>query len=89
MLFHQTLEGYYKTNFALMQHHKYSLSEIENMMPFERQVYVSLLMQYLEQVKIKKNQIPNAGVINNYIFFQSIDQNQMHQHHPMQSLHNQ
>jgi len=34
-----------------MQHHKYSLSEIENMMPFERQVYVSLLTQYLEQVK--------------------------------------
>jgi hypothetical protein len=34
-----------------MQHHKYSLSEIENMMPFERQVYVTLLMQYLEQVK--------------------------------------
>ena len=34
-----------------MQHHKYSLSELENMMPFERQVYVSLLMQYLEQVK--------------------------------------
>ena len=34
-----------------MQHHKYSLSEIENMMPFERQVYVSLFMQYLEQVK--------------------------------------
>jgi len=45
------LEGYYKTNFALMQHHKYSLSEIENMIPFERQVYISLLMQYLEQVK--------------------------------------
>ena len=45
------MEGYYKTNFALMQHHKYSLSEIENMMPFERQVYVSLLMQYLDQVK--------------------------------------
>jgi hypothetical protein len=34
-----------------MQHHKYSLSDIENMMPFERQVYVSLLAQYLEQVK--------------------------------------
>jgi len=45
------VEGYYKTNFALMQHHKYSLSEIENMMPFERQVYISLLTQYLEQVK--------------------------------------
>ena len=34
-----------------MQHHKYSLSDLENMTPFERQVYVSLLMQYLEQVK--------------------------------------
>ena len=34
-----------------MQHHKYKLTEIENMMPFERQVYVSLLMQYLDQVK--------------------------------------
>jgi len=45
------LEGYYKTNFALMQHHKYSLSEIENMMPWERQVYTSLLMQHLEQIK--------------------------------------
>ena len=51
MLFHQTLEGYYKTNFALMQHHKYSLSEIENMMPWERQVYTTLLIQYLDQVK--------------------------------------
>jgi|TARA_B100000035_G_scaffold108785_1_gene92343 hypothetical protein len=45
------MEGYYKTNFALMQHHKYSLSEIENMMPWERQVYTTLLMQHLEQVK--------------------------------------
>ena len=34
-----------------MQHHKYNLSDIENMMRFERQVYVSLLTQYLEQVK--------------------------------------
>jgi hypothetical protein len=45
------LEGYYKTNFALMQHHKYSLSEVENMMPWERQVYTSLLLQHLEQLK--------------------------------------
>ncbi len=34
-----------------MHHHKYSLTEIENMMPWERQVYTSLLMQHLEQVK--------------------------------------
>ena len=34
-----------------MQHHKYSLTDIENMMPWERQVYTTLLMQYLEQVR--------------------------------------
>jgi hypothetical protein len=34
-----------------MQHHKYSLSEVENMMPWERQVYTSLLLQHLEQLK--------------------------------------
>lgn len=50
------MEGYYKTNFALMQHHKYSLTEIENMMPWEREVYTTLLMQYLDQVKQQQAQ---------------------------------
>jgi len=45
------LEGYYKTNFALMQYHKYSLTEIENLMPWERDVYTALLQQYLEELK--------------------------------------
>jgi hypothetical protein len=54
------MEGYYKTNFALMQHHKYSLTEIENMMPWERQVYVTLLMQYLDQVKQEQAQAARA-----------------------------
>ena len=39
------LENYYKLNFALMQYHKYSLTEIENLMPWERDVYVALLKQ--------------------------------------------
>ena len=34
-----------------MHHHKYSLTEIENMMPWERQVYTSLLMQHLDNIK--------------------------------------
>ena len=36
-------------NFALMQHHKYSLTELDNMIPFEREIYVNLLMQYIEE----------------------------------------
>jgi len=38
-----------KTNFALMQHHNYSLSDIENLMPWEREIYLTLLMQWIEE----------------------------------------
>jgi len=34
-----------------MQHHNYSLTELEDMMPWEREIYVNLLMNYLEQEK--------------------------------------
>ena len=50
---HIDLESYYKLNFSLMQHHKYSLTEIENMMPWEREVYLGLLNQYIEEEKLK------------------------------------
>ena len=50
------LENYYKINFALMQYHKYSLTEIENMMPWERDVYVALLQQHLEEGNLKQQQ---------------------------------
>jgi hypothetical protein len=52
---HESLASYYKINFALIQHHKYSLTELENMMPWEREVYVSLLHQYIEEEKLKNN----------------------------------
>ncbi len=54
------LENYFKLNFALMQYHKYSLTEIENMMPWERDVYVGLLKQYLEEEELKYKQRANA-----------------------------
>ena len=46
---HIDLESYYKVNFSLMQHHKYSLTEIESMMPWERDIYLALLNQYVEE----------------------------------------
>ena len=49
-------ESYYELNFSLMQYHKYSLTEIENMMPFERDIYVALLKNYLESEKLKAKQ---------------------------------
>jgi hypothetical protein len=33
----------------MMQHHKYSLTELENMMPWEREIYISLLVEYVEE----------------------------------------
>ena len=32
-----------------MQHHKYSLTELENMMPWEREVYMGLLSQHIKE----------------------------------------
>ena len=55
---HMDMMSYYKLNFALMQYHKYSLTEIENMMPWERDVYVALLQNHIkeEEEKQKANQ---------------------------------
>ena len=50
------LENFYKLNFALIQYHKYSLWEIENLMPWERDVYVAMLKNYLEEEKVKQQQ---------------------------------
>lgn len=50
-LCHDDLHNFYKMNFALMQYHKYSLSDIENMIPFEREIYVAMLIKYLEEEK--------------------------------------
>ena len=59
---HIDLESYFKLNFALMQHHKYGLTEIENMMPWERDIYLGLLNQYIEEENLKaKQQQANYG----------------------------
>lgn len=49
MLAHESIINYYKTNFALVQHHKYSLTELEEMIPFERDIYVTLLAQHIKE----------------------------------------
>jgi hypothetical protein len=58
---HEDLESYFKVNFALIQHHKYSLTELENMIPWEREVYLSLLQQYIEEENLKQRQAELNG----------------------------
>jgi hypothetical protein len=50
---HTDLASYYKTNFAMVQHHKYSLTELEDMIPWEREIYVTLLQNYIEEENLK------------------------------------
>ena len=52
----ENLESYYRINFSLMQYHKYSLTELENMMPWERDIYIALLQQYIEDQKLEHQQ---------------------------------
>jgi hypothetical protein len=46
-----------------MQHHKYSLTELENMIPWERDVYVGMLIQYVEEENQKIKQKLNERKI--------------------------
>ncbi len=39
-----------------MQHHKYSLTELDNMISFERQIYINMLLQFLEEEKQRLEQ---------------------------------
>lgn len=53
MLSHNDLESYYKVNFAIMHYHKWSLDEIEGVFPFEKDLYVMLLIKHLEEEELK------------------------------------
>ena len=57
--------NYYHLNFQMMQHHKYSLTELENMMPWERDIYVALLKQWVEEenqrIKDEQSKMRAAG----------------------------
>jgi len=33
----------------MMQHHNYSLTELDNMMPWEREIYVAMLIDHIKQ----------------------------------------
>lgn len=49
MLGQKDLAQHYQDNFALIQVHKYSLSEIENMFPYELEIYIDMLKEYLKK----------------------------------------
>lgn len=51
MFSYDKLPNFFKTNFAMMQHHKYSLSDLENMMPWERAIYIDMLQEHIKRLE--------------------------------------
>ena len=39
-----------------MQHHNYSLSDLENMMPWEREIYVDMLVAHIKEEKMRREE---------------------------------
>ena len=55
-LSHDNILNYLNTNFQMMQHHGWSLTELDNLMPWEREIYIKLLLQHLEEEKERERQ---------------------------------
>ena len=54
-LSHINLETYYDYTFSLMHNFKWSLSEFENMLPWERDIYITKLEKQLEEEKQERD----------------------------------
>ena len=50
-LSHTNLAQYYDSTFQLMQYHNYSLNEIDGLIPWEGEVYLSMLMEHIKEQK--------------------------------------
>ncbi len=51
MLSHNSVSNYYFLIFNMAQHHNYSIEELENLMPYELEIYSGMLLDYLEKQK--------------------------------------
>jgi hypothetical protein len=60
MLSHESLYDYYKINFSLMQFHNYSLEELETMLPWEREIYLVMLIKHIQEENERKSRQAGA-----------------------------
>jgi|TARA_R110001583_G_C5574921_1_gene402407 hypothetical protein len=56
VLSHTSLAVYYQTIFSMVQHHKYSINELENLYPFERDIYFEMLVDHVQKVNQEQEQ---------------------------------
>ncbi len=53
---YESLANILQTNFIMLKEHNFSLTEIENMIPWERQIYIGLLINYVKEQKERMDQ---------------------------------
>lgn len=56
---YMSLENYYRLNFSLQQYHHWPMPMVENMTPYDREIYVYMLSEHIEEEKRKMQN--NAG----------------------------
>lgn len=56
MVGNESLSNHYVTNFTMMQYFKYSLTELNDMFPWEREIYVAMLNQHIEEENRRRSQ---------------------------------
>ena len=63
------LEAHFDYNFALIHTHKWSFTEIENMLPWERDIYLIKMQEWIKEQNIKTEQhnrkMKNGGSTSN------------------------
>lgn len=59
MLYHITLASYYRMMFSLMQHHKYNKQDLDEMLPFERDLFYTMLVEYLKELEQEREKNRN------------------------------
>lgn len=52
---------YYTTLFSLVQHHKYTLTEVYEMYPYERDLFVDLLIKHLKELEEEQKKNNSYG----------------------------
>lgn len=60
-LAHEELSNYFKVNFLLQRHHNYTLTELDMMIPWEKEVHTILLLQALEEEKEAKEKAKHGN----------------------------
>lgn len=53
---YNNLINYYRTIFSMVQHHKYSITELEEMAPYERDLYFDMILEFIEEQKNQQKQ---------------------------------